>query len=232
MISFLIPFASEEPHRIESFQFNVKHLKKTWASEENTEFIGGAIGEDGIFNRSASRNVAAAMAKGDVFVFVDADSIVDPEMLQSCLIALRQSQWAFPYSRYVALTEEGSHQFMHHPETSLVPEDVMHIFPSIETPAASVGGCVIVTRQAFELVGGYDERFIGWGFEDRAFAASLDTLIGPAYEAPGDIIHLWHPAPEEDCFGQPHLRDNQELWFRYRDAGTKSAMVELIKERQ
>ncbi|MFK4998906.1 galactosyltransferase-related protein [Bacillus sp. N9] len=55
-----------------------------------------------------------------------------------------------------------------------------------------MGGINVVPRKHFETVGGFDERFVGWGGEDDAFAASLNTLCGYVKRLDATIYHLWH----------------------------------------
>jgi hypothetical protein len=40
-------------------------------------------------------------------------------------------------------------------------------------------------------MGGFDERFVGWGFEDMAFQATIVGLYGHE-RIEGDVYHLWH----------------------------------------
>jgi predicted glycosyltransferase involved in capsule biosynthesis len=115
-----------------------------------------------------------------------------------------------------------------------VTEDLDHdyLFPSEDHPEPSVGGCIVVSRKAFDYVKGYDDRFIGWGEEDRAFEMSLATLVHPAIRLAGPIYHLWHPWKEEECFGQPNFMDNRLLCNRYREAiNNPDLMGSLIDER-
>lgn len=231
MISFLIPFRGNgDRYREESYRFVTKQIKKYWAPD-GVELITCDKGTPD-FNRSASRNLAAQKANGDVFVFLDADTNVPPEQVYEAVLAVQKGlPWAFPYTYYCSLTEAGSQKYM--TAGSLDSVDFTHVFPSIENPEPSVGGCVVVSRQAFDFVAGYDERFDGWGEEDRAFAMSLETLAGPPVQVPGRLYHLWHPAPKELCFYQPHFMDNRLLCNRYREArGNRPAMEQLVAERR
>ena len=50
----------------------------------------------------------------------------------------------------------------------------------------------MVHREAWDEVGGYDERFVGWGYEDSAMNIELATTR--RWERmPGESWHLSHP---------------------------------------
>jgi hypothetical protein len=54
---------------------------------------------------------------------------------------------------------------------------------------------MVVPRPLWEHTGGFDEGFVGWGFEDSAF----HTVAGGSLRTPGELWHLYHvPAPETD----------------------------------
>lgn len=227
MISFLIPWRSDYGYRETAFQFVHQTLLKEWPDQE---VLYGDSGDE-IFSRSASRNLLAEKAKGDIFVFVDADSYVPCFQLRYALE--RVTDWCFPYDLYYSLTAPGSLKFMTTGEAD--QNDCVYIFPDPVHPfdrPPSVGGCVVVSREGFDAVGGYDERFIGWSFEDRAFAYSLETMYGRAPRIAGPLYHLWHPETSTDQFAQPHMRTNQALCSRYQDAlGDINATLKIIDER-
>ena len=68
--------------------------------------------------------------------------------------------------------------------------DRLHLHP--KHPQLLGGGLLVIHREAWEKVGGYDERFVGWGHEDSDFhtrllaEASWDRISGQAW-------HLHHP---------------------------------------
>jgi hypothetical protein len=54
------------------------------------------------------------------------------------------------------------------------------------------GGLLVVSRTAWERVGGYDETFVGWGHEDTHLNTRL--LLESYWDRiPGMAWHLWHP---------------------------------------
>lgn len=211
MISFIIPFRSNEPERIESFNLVYATLVTDFPDDEVIVADSSSY-TDGPFNRSQARNWGAEDAEGDVLVFVDADSYVPKDQLVRAVAAC--PAWCFPYDQYFALSEKGTKEFY----SGLVASpEYDYVFPGsdpLDRPA-SEGGCVVVSRQAFAEVHGYDERFIGWGFEDRCFKIALETLCGPELRIPGPLWHLWHPEPEEQRFRQPHIGHNRDLYADY-----------------
>jgi hypothetical protein len=82
-------------------------------------------------------------------------------------------------------------------------------------------------REAFEAVGGWDERFRGWGGEDHSAMRAVDTLYGPHKTLPGQVLHLWHPVLSKDGLSdwveykeriwdnQPLAESNGSLAYRY-----------------
>lgn len=228
MISFLIPYRENGPERASSLDFVLRNVDHFFPGEEI--ILGDCQTHDGQFNRSMARNEAAKQAHGDVFVFLDADSYVYPWQLKEAINHVLTFGWVFPYTTYYELTEAASEYFKAHAAIGDFPDPFVHVFPSEEAPTASVGGCVLVTPEVFEAVNGYDERFIGWGEEDRAFALAVSTLFPTTMGAiEGPIYHLWHPAPEETRFGQPHFDANRKLCNYYRQAeGDQHLMRNLV----
>lgn len=85
------------------------------------------------------------------------------------------------------------------------------------------------TRSCFKKVRGFDERFKGWGPEDKAFFESLETICGHHFRMDQDIYHLWHPQAE---IVQRELPKQQALYEKYLNATNNvKAMKKLIKER-
>jgi hypothetical protein len=111
-----------------------------------------------------------------------------------------------------------------------------------ETPVADISwvgdqvswsGIVVVPREAFYLVGGYDERYEGWGADDIAFGLSLETLYGPHLRYPGEAIHLWHPRGIQERGLHANGNDGRNLTRRYiRAAGNRVKMRALIVEKK
>jgi hypothetical protein len=210
MISFLVPFYGDDPVRLRLLREVTRELRQ-WFPDD--EVLVGGPGEP---SRAVTRNWLAQESSGDILAFVDADTIIPPTQVRAAAkwITDGEVQWVLPYQSYYSLTEAGTAAFLHgdpSPETD-------YVFPSPEAPEPSVGGVIMMTRSAFATVNGYDERFIGWGEEDRAFAMALSVLVGLERRISGLVYHLWHPAPESVRFHQSYFEHNRALCNRYREA--------------
>lgn len=140
------------------------------------------------FNRSWCMNEAARRAAPwDVALFVDADVIEqDPEQVRNAV----QSAW-----------ETGRFTVGHTSGRDFTPEGTARLLAGEvfdwESECADyrplcdsrVNAC---RADLFEAVGGFDERFQGWGHEDYSFAAACETFGGKDF-VPGTSWHLWHP---------------------------------------
>lgn len=237
-IAFIIPFWGTDPWRKQSFDYLNEQLRNQFLGWESTVYCYG--GET--HNRSATRNELARMALdhgAQILVFIDADSILVPGAIEDSLpTVMARKSWLLPYTTYYNLTQEGSRMFMDSPPWLYWrPEDGFeyeYVFPGPDPRdrPASVGGSVIVHREAWEKVNGYDERFRGWGGEDRAFAYALETMTGDLLRYPGAIYHLWHPAPEDQRFDNPDWERNRVLLERYEKAHLMPKLMgALVKER-
>lgn len=188
---------------------------------------------DSDFNRGKARNRAFESISNDILVIVDADTTyADPEAIFKAveMVDRDYNTWVIPYgeNRYYNLSRGRSQEILlMHPKT-LIPEPRN---PEMwEHKITSWAGLLVMHRKAFEAVGGYDERFIGWGFEDNAFALALDAIVSPHRRIDASCLHLWHPRDETiDGFQQPNIEHNRTLFGRYqRAAKDPSKMKRLI----
>lgn len=177
------------------------------------------IGDDDSepFNRARARNNAVAEAKGDLLCFADADTVFNAgQILRGCQLVVAGAPWAICYDLglYYNLTEQASKAVKALPAGAHVyePTDPAEWDHKIDSWA----GLLLVPRAAYDKVGGYDEHFTGWGYEDNAFRFALDRRVGPHVRAEGRYaLHLWHPSPESECFGQPEIAANRERCRQY-----------------
>jgi predicted glycosyltransferase involved in capsule biosynthesis len=215
VISFITPWRSDEYRAV---LFKWVHAR-VFALYPDAEYVTcDSPDEDGVFNRGRSINLAAKSATGDILVFLDADTVFSHEAFARGLLRVRQDKWILPYTIYYNLNAKFTrYQLEREPGEDLlfVDTEYEYKFPSVESPVPAVSGRVMVSREAFDKSGGYDENFKGWGLEDRVFAMQLEHDFGPPVRVAGSLYHLYHPAPAETCFGQPYFEQNRALYHQH-----------------
>jgi hypothetical protein len=176
-------------------------VQRFWIASGFALYTGGET-QTGPFNRSAARNEAARSAgPWDLAIIADADCFLRPENVAAGLALAQVTGLAvMPFDRFTALTRGETSRALRGRLTSLPERDPVE-------PAPAPGGCIIVPRPLWDEVGGYDERFVGWGYEDSAFYVRL----GGAIRLPGRLWHLWHPPAREADPSDPQHRRNAKL---------------------
>lgn len=204
MISVLVPFASNDPRRVQIFEW----VKARWENVFPNFEVCVGTSDPNNFSRSHARNEAFAASTGDTILVTDADTACPVDNVLAALYAVEHgAPWIIAHQEYYSLTEAY---------TDVLLEQASIIALEPPFPAnwvmrnKSQAGVLVMPRAAYESVGGYDERFIGWGYEDNAFAVRLDRAWGYHSRVPGPMLHLWHDPGEN--FQQPFIDHNKALF--------------------
>jgi GT2 family glycosyltransferase len=171
----------------------------------------------GAFNKAWGFNVAARLARGPLLALADADVIV-PRALPEAARRCRRGQAVKPYRSIVDLSPEETKR-VRSGEWSFAPRRAPDAPPNREGKGETVvfgGGSFIIHRQTYFALGGFDERFRGWGGEDDAMTRKLERA-GVALSEIGDepALHLWHPRSQVSTYAQPHYEANRRLLADY-----------------
>jgi glycosyltransferase involved in cell wall biosynthesis len=152
----------------------------------------------GPYNRGWGFNVGVSAAAGDrgALCLIDADLLVPPDFLRRGLAALTAGARAvLPYREIAYLSAEASKTAI----ARRLAEPAAGLDPS-RLPGqrfkGSQGGVLWVDSSLYRELGGHDERFQGWGCEDREFFERLGRATRIVQLA-GTLAHLDHPRPEE-----------------------------------
>jgi glycosyltransferase involved in cell wall biosynthesis len=176
------------------------------------------------FRLARVRNLGAANARGSYLVFIDGDCIPRRHFVA----AIRRGSIAgwFLAGTRVQLGKRLSHAVLRDgvPIESwsvltlaarargeirgwrhLTPRDRRRAWranlPDFAPHRNSYGFCTAVARADFEVVNGFDTRYVGWGDQDVDLAVRLHRVgLRCGYAGPHSaLLHLWHPSnmPEE-----------------------------------
>jgi hypothetical protein len=144
----------------------------------------------GPFNRSAAYNRAVRSRPGvDVFTFCEADILLPPGALQTAVdLAQVAPGLVIPFDSYrylppdvTAAVRAGAAD----PFTAKAKREMLG--------GRATGAVNVVSAAGLAAVGGYDEGFSGWGYDDRAAAVAFRVATRqPTRYVPGPAVHLYH----------------------------------------
>lgn len=185
-----------------------------------------------VFSRARALNVAArAAGKWDVALIGDADTVQDVDAAHRTLARTPEVGLVIPWTHRIKLSQEGTLKLVRGGPGAVTYHDRD---PRDTTAPWGGGATLMVSRAAFQAVGGFDERFEGYGNEDLAFHAAVETLVvgaGAPHEA-GLVWHLWHRPARMVGTKRAATRPNRELWDRYKAVRwNPEGMRALLKQR-
>jgi hypothetical protein len=193
-ISFCMPFHDGGcKRRLATFNLLQKYYKeKILPAFPGSEFVTGGDDTGGRnLNRSRMRNNCAKQAIGDILFFIDADTWLSLESIKlaASYITENPSVGMVQYQKLNWLNDATTAKILETGDFSL--------FINNEVRDIKSGLTYILRRKDFFFIGGYDESFEGWGYEDTALQSAVRTLLGGIKRVPDKYIayHFFHPRP-------------------------------------
>lgn len=167
---------------------------KSICDEEGYEYYY-ANTRDRLFNLSHARNIAILNSKADYLIYEDIDLVSHVnfyvwinQQIQSMLI---DRNWPFLVIPVAYISEEYSETLYNKVSTNIYDSILSEIYDSeskiIEFYAAA-SSHIVCSRKISKLIGGFDESFEGWGFEDSDFEVRLLRKVN--IEKPRDFYKL------------------------------------------
>lgn len=240
-ISILIPYGGKDKARMQTLRWVVR-----WASHiPDSEIIIG-FSRRKPFCKTEAFNNAARRARGKVFVLMDADTYMDRTVITKCADRIIEEMdqgnrlWFVPYRKLYRLTKKVSHQIIKSdPEFPMYvpdppPVDWIDGDPRKSSYGRRYGAMVmIIPRQAYKVLGAFDERFRGWGSEDACILKALDTLWAKHKSTKNSVFHLWHPQigksyKDKMWKGQKKHNPNNKLAMEYHRASNHPKQMRTV----
>lgn len=218
-IRALVPRLADEGERDRLWEYCRAH----WETElPEMEIVEGAHEGDGPFNRSAAIN-RAAEGEWDVAVILDSDVLLDADKVRAGIAAAAESGWlVLPYRDRNMISRQGTSRILGGFRGSWRRWIVAR-------EAERVSCCVIIPRALWDAVGGFDERFEGWGGEDEAFYAACKAIAG-AERLDGEVWHLFHQLSPHRDHRTALYRQALQLRNRYMNVEDAEAMRRFLAE--
>lgn len=180
--------------------------------------------EDEIFSVAGSRNrgcLEAIADDCDVLIVSDADVFVEPYTLNKAIEkAYKENVVSVPYTELLVLNQDQS--------TSLIKGEynLQQMRPRARMLQRQVGGIFVLSSSTFGILNGWDERFVGWGFEDMAMQEAHKAIFGRDFDRPyGIAACLYHEDRDKS-----QLDGNEAKFKEYQSLGlSKAEMLEHVK---
>lgn len=204
-VTVVIPWR-EQPDRVAAFN----KVVAWWEGNGFTVITADSDHEH--FNISAARNNGVEHAATEQVIIADADTIPELSNVREALTNDGVT-WPFTVYRYMG---------KHAPEIYDLPAS-----PFERDMKGSFGGLFVTTKRTYWALGGQDEQFRVWGYEDQAFRNVAQTL-STVHRTPGYVYAYGHDAPRIMTRDNPGRHRVQLYMFA---SGKPDIMRELIRER-
>jgi len=229
-VRLIVPRRSDGGHRDRIWEF----CKRSWTEQRPDWKIAEGKHENGPFNRSAAIN-RAARGRWDVAVILDADTVVDVVSIEKAIARAHETgRLVLPFHMRCMVSKRGTEEILRGRRGSWE-----RLIQARQVPSDAyeyISGCQVVPRELWDAIGGFDERFEGWGGEDDAFHAASIALSG--HDARTDRLrgkawHLWHERSPDADTRTATWRQAKALSDRYIGAAwDRERMLSLLAEKR
>lgn len=217
-VGVVIPWR-EQPSRLNGFNKVVAWYQEN-LPEANMYFPDRS---GSVWSMSGSRNDGVELAQHDkceVIIVNDADTIPQIEPLRKAIVAAYMDDLMHnPYTEYRALTEKSVSQI----KAGVAPEDCDY-----DVIQGACSGVNVFTPDAWWKLGGNDEKFKGWGYEDTAMRRAHQVINKSDYVAhPGFVVSFYHDL--QPRHGDVNFENNKRLYAQYARTNNARQMIQLVK---
>lgn len=211
-VTFIIPIRLDSIVRIENIMMVIMNIENHFktaihilnADKHDNRILPNVLPKnvkytfiqdcDPIFHRTKYINLMTNAVNTPFISVWDADVIVPKRQLLESVEQLRTGsyQMAFPYEGHLLNTGNVIREYYiqkRYIRTLIKNANMMEIMYGDNC----VGGCFIVNLDAYRAVGGENEEFYGWGYEDYERVTRMDRKGCKIYRSKGNAYHLTHP---------------------------------------
>jgi len=175
------------------------------------------------FKKAECFNQGALKATGKILCFYDADVLIEGKYLEQSQNEILNGRYdhIYPFTGYfINIKKLMFDKIFPDYNFNILKESLggydLTWNNDLMEPASdrSPGGCNLISKESFLKIGGYDSRFIGWGFEDTDFQFRSKRVNKVKYLNDRDSIcwHLQHDNPIR--LENPYYDNNIQIFNR------------------
>lgn len=173
--------------------------------------------EGDAYCKAQAINLGVQQVTVPVLMILDADVALQWDAVLERTLTLERGTVLKPFKTVHRLNEAGTETFIHSGKT--LKKYIT------DTSNVTGGGAVIMHKSDFIRVGGFDERYVGWGMEDDAFGRECHRYLKvQELSLPG--FHLWHPRDKAALLASNDYNHNLSI---YKSETARFAFDRLVK---
>ena len=199
---------------------------------------------DGLVKKCECYNIGARLAKTDILIFLDVDIIVDCKKLLECINEAHTNNTLECLIGYNGcafyMTQAGERKFLRTLNVNDLYANIrdMHLTTGNVNEFAmlgntkAVGGCLIMTRNSFNRINGFNPFFRGWGYEDNEIISRAHILglsVTKSGIADHHLYHLPHCDVGINKSQHEHYKQNESI-VRFVEGLNKQQLENYIKQ--
>ena len=174
--------------------------------------------EERYFNKASAQNLGAAHSTQPVLFFCDCDIVVEPDTIRQLSQTVHSSPGVFATLAGVRESDlnsrGGNHVVCFGYELKIRTADgrelqIVDNEEDVEEGTRQAPGLLLVKRQDFLSINGYNSRLHGWGWEDQDMISRLTLGAGLTRIQQGIVIHLSH-GDHDRIRAYPPVKDRWE----------------------
>lgn len=174
--SIIIPYRNREAH----LEILIPALMNKFKNKDY-EIIVSEQDDDDNFNISAVQNIASLYSKGNILIFHQVDYVPSDDVSYDI-----KDQPILPARRGIFLDESGNKR-----DINDIPGGYRNWENEIDSNF--YGGVIILTREQFEKINGFNPLYKGWGNEDEDLRERLKWAgYSPIRNKVGTFYCLYH----------------------------------------
>lgn len=216
-LGIVIPWRSQ-PSRSAAFVKTVSRLSDQFP--DSTIYCSDKPGER--FSVAGARNrgcLEAIEDDCDVLLVIDADMMVEKDAVERAIEkAKRMVSVCLPYTSLNRMDLKLSTSVINDEVSFEETRSVGHVVQR------QIGGAYVMESSTFLRLNGWDERFVGWGFEDDAFQAAHLAILNKAL----DRVQGYAVTFDHEDRDQENVEENRQRYYSYLNK-TRKQMVELTE---
>jgi len=218
MITFIIAYKQDTEERAVNLEYCIQYYNQLIPGCEI--IIKESL--DRNFNKCKLYNEGALQARHNTLCFLDSDVFVSEYSIQKSIELADCNNVVIGYNGVAIYLSYKAKSAL---AGDLTYKNMLKLLPEKYTPVQSdknemfevgnlkaVGGCLVMSKDCFKDVNGFNPNFINWGYEDNEIVTRSHKLkknvIMVNVEDPY-LFHLPHHAVEEDKSIHDHYNSNQ-----------------------